>query len=169
MQERLAKTFARQGSISEADLHNFADNNSLSAKNKALSVVVEILQRNTAETLEWFNFNSMIVNPAKFQVMFLGIKDSTNLEFRIENNILKPTNFVKLLGVTIDSKLNFDQHIATVCSTASQKVKALFRILSFLDINCAKRLMDSYILSTFCYCPLIWMFCSKHSNNMIGK
>ena len=77
--------------------------------------------------------------------MFLGIKDSSQLEFKFGNNILKPTNFVKLLGVTIDCKLNFDQHIAALCSTASKKVKALFRIRSFLDINCAKRLMDSYI------------------------
>ena len=35
--------------ISEADLHNFADYNSLSAKDKILSVVVEILQRNTTQ------------------------------------------------------------------------------------------------------------------------
>ena len=78
-------------------------------------------------------------------------------------------NSLVFLAVTIDSELNFDQHIATLCSTAFQKVKALFRIRSFFNINCAKRLMDSYILSTFCYCPLIWMFCRKHSNNMIDK
>ena len=35
--------------ISEADLHNFADDNSLSANDKILFVVVEILQRNTAQ------------------------------------------------------------------------------------------------------------------------
>ena len=59
--------------------------------------------------------------------MFLRIKDSSQLEFKIGNNILKPTNFVKLLGVTIDCKLNFYQHIAALCSTASKKVKALLR------------------------------------------
>ena len=63
----------------------------------------------------------------------------------------------------------FRTDFAALCSTSSKKVKTLFHIRSFLDINCAKRLMDSYILSTFCYCPLIWMFCSKRSNNMIDK
>ena len=96
-----------------------------------LIISIEILQRNTMQTLEWFNFNSMAANPAKFQVMFLGIKDSSQLEFKIGNNILKPTNFVKLLVVTIDCRLNFDQHIALLCSTASKKVKALFCIRSF--------------------------------------
>ena len=57
--------------ISEADLHNFADDNSPLAENKILSVVVEILQRNTTQTLKWFNFNSMAANPAKFQVCLL--------------------------------------------------------------------------------------------------
>ena len=109
----------------------------------------------------------MAANPAKFQVMFLGKKESNTIEFKVGDIVLKSTNSVKLLGVIIDCKLNFDQHIEKLCSTASQKVKALFRIRPFLDISCAKQLCNSYILSTFCYCPLIWMFCSKRNNNMI--
>ena len=128
--------------ISEAD---FAEDNSLSAKNKALSVVVKILQRNTAETLEWFNFNSMAANPAKFQVMFLGIKDSRNLEFRIGNNIVKPTNFIKLF---------VQLHL--------KKWKHYFVFDPFSISIVQNALRTPYCL----HFALIWMFCSKHSNNM---
>ena len=53
----------------------------------------------------------MAANPAKFQVMFLGRKESNTIEFKIEDIVLKSTNSVKLLGVIIDCKLNFHQHI----------------------------------------------------------
>jgi len=42
-------------------------------------------------------------------------------------------------------------HFAT---TATQKVKVLFRIRPFLNVTCAKRLCDAYIISTFNYCTL---------------
>ena len=153
--------------ISEAEIYNFADDNSLAANDASLFVVIKILIRETTRIIEWYKINSMAANPAKFQVMFLGIKESNTIEFKVEDIVLKSTNSVKLLGVIIDCKLNFDQHIEKLCSTASQKVKALFRIRPFLDISCDKQLCNSYILSTFCYCPLILMFCSKRNNNMI--
>ena len=34
----------------------------------------------------------------------------------------------KLLGIKIDSKHTFDEHIETVCKTASNKVKTLARV-----------------------------------------
>ena len=33
----------------------------------------------------------------------------------------------------------------------------------------AKGLSEAYIKSTFTYCPLIWMYCSKTLNNLINK
>ena len=33
----------------------------------------------------------------------------------------------------------------------------------------AKRLSDAYIMSTFRYCVLTWMFCGKTANNLINK
>ena len=137
----------------------------------AYFVVIKILTRETTIIIKWYNIICttlfLAANPAKFQVLFLGRKESNTIEFKVEDIVLKSTNSVKLLGVVIDCKLNFNRHIEKLCSTASQKVKALFRIRPFLDISCAKQLCNSYILSTFCYCPIIWMFCSKRNSNMI--
>ena len=110
--------------ISEAEIYNFADDNSLVANDASLLVVIKILIRETTRIIEWYKINSMAANPAKFQVMFLGRKEFNTIEFKVEDIVLKSTNSVKLLGVIIDCKLNFDQHIEKLCSTASQKVKA---------------------------------------------
>ena len=60
-------------------------------------------------------------------------------------------------------------HIENLRSTASNRLRALPRIRKFLSFEQAKRLSEAYIMSTFTYCPLIWMYCSKTANNLINK
>ena len=87
----------------------------------------------------------------------------------IENKRVKSRSEVKLLGITIDDKLSFTTHIENLCSTGSNRLRALARIRKFLSFEQAKRLYEAYIISTFTYFPLIWMFCSKTGNNLINK
>ena len=64
----------------------------------------------------------MAANPGKFQVMFLGMREQPKLTLEI-NDITSPlTDTAKLLRVTIDSKLKFDDHIKTLCQTVNRKV-----------------------------------------------
>lgn len=111
----------------------------------------------------------MAANPAKFQVMFLGVKEQELSDFYIDGIYIKPVSSVNLLGVTIDCRLNFQKHVEKVCKSASCKVKALLRIRPYLDLNNAKRLCNAYILSAFNYCPLIWMVGCKSNDGLINK
>ena len=56
-----------------------------------------------------------------------------------------------------------------ICYEANSKNKALFRIRKFLSLEQAQVLAETYISSDFRYCPLIWMFCGKMSDNLIVK
>ena len=87
----------------------------------------------------------------------------------IDNKRVKSKSEVKLLGATIDYKLSFATHIENLCSTASNRLRALARIQKFLPFEQVRRPTEAYIISTFTYCPLIWMFCSKTANNLINK
>ena len=62
---------------------NFADDNSLYTSGKSLEMVRSKLKHDTSIVLDWFSSNSMVANLEKFQIMFLGIKDNTNLTFEI--------------------------------------------------------------------------------------
>ena len=74
-----------------------------------------------------------------------------------------------LPGILIDSELNFDQHISSICSKASKKLHALGRIATFMSFNKHRTLMKAFIESQFNYCPLIWMFHSRTMNNKINR
>ena len=79
------------------------------------------------------------------------------------------TSSVKLLGITIDNKLNFEEHVSNICKKVSLKLHALSRIANYMSTNKLKLIMKAFIESQFGYCPLIWMFHSRQLNNKINK
>ena len=82
--------------------------------------------------------------------MFVGSNiDNSKIMFMIENKRVKSRSEVKLLGITTDDKLSFTTYIENLCSTASNRLRALTRILKFLSFEQAKRLFEAYIISTF--------------------
>ena len=70
--------------------------------------------------------------------------------------------------VFIDCQLTFYPQIKEVCKRVSQKTKALLRIRGYLNQSQTEVLINSYILSAFNYCPLVWMFCSKKAHDLIN-
>ena len=64
----------------------------------------------------------------------------------------------KNIGVIIDNKLDFTEHLNTVCKKANLKLHALNRISRFLSPEQHVLIINAYIKSLFNYCPLIWKF-----------
>ena len=59
----------------------------------------------------------MLANLQKFQALFLNCKEE-NFTFDLDNVTIIPDNVVKRLGVHLDSKLNFENHISHICKKA---------------------------------------------------
>ena len=57
----------------------------------------------------------------------------------------------ELLGITIDSNLSFEQHVSNIYKKASQKLNALARISSSMDIQKRRAIMKSFITSQLSY------------------
>ena len=111
----------------------------------------------------------MCANPSKFQIMFLGPKRKNKLCLNINGQLIPSSEHVKLLGVTIDNILKFDTHVLGICKKVNQKLHAFNRLSPYLGENKAKLLLNAVIMSSFSYCPLIWLFCSKAANNEINR
>ena len=156
--------------IQETEVCNFADDTAIYSCSSNYEEATQKLSADTHLVLNWFRINSMVAYPSKFQIMFFGSNiDNNEITFMVENKKVRSKTEVKLLGITIDDKLSFNKHISNLCSTASNRLRALARIRKFLSLEQAKRLSEAYIMSTFKYCPLIWMFCNKTANNQINK
>jgi len=106
----------------------------------------------------------MVANPSKFQLIFPGTSNA-NISIQISNITISSVEIVKLLGVSIDSKLSFTSHIKELCKKSNKKIRALRRVRPFITRKKAELLLNAYILSSFNYCPLIWMFCGKEGDS----
>ena len=99
----------------------------------------------------------MKLNEEKCHLLVFGEKD-TETSINVGPSVIKESKEEKLLGVVIDQKLNFKQHLNTVCLKASQKLHALARASTYMPKEKTRMVMRAFIMSQFSYCPLIWMF-----------
>ena len=69
----------------------------------------------------------MIVYPSKFQSIMIDKKkqDHTKETFEIGDKVIKALPSVKLLGVQIDDKLNFNLNITNICRSPANQLNAL--------------------------------------------
>ena len=75
----------------------------------------------------------MVTNPSKFQVMFMGLGNDCKLCIEIDKMVVKTVDKVKLLGVIIDSKLKFDEHVKSLYLKANRNISALSRVAEIND------------------------------------
>ena len=106
----------------------------------------------------------MKVNLSKFQSIVLKPKGVIpDVEFHVSGHSLKPASSVKLLGVKIDERLTFDDHISALCAKASHQISALRRIVKYLTVDNRMSIYNAFIASNFNYCNTDWHFCSNRS------
>lgn len=158
--------------IKKCKILNYADDNTIYTFNHNANTVITMLQHDCKVAVKWFQDNFMQANPSKFQFIFLNPSRSqgyTDTSLPIFDIQVDRSPHVKLLGVTIDEKLKFSQHIKSLCNKAARQLNAFKRISKNLNTSEREVVYNSFIKSIFNYCPLIWHFCNKADYDKIEK
>ncbi len=154
-------------SVSDTNISNYADDNSPYACKTNIDDVITQLQEDSNKLLQWFSHNSLKANPDKFHLI---LNDSNeNLSINVGQYEIHNSQSEKLLGVTIDNKLTFNDHVAGLCKKATKKLHALTRVSRYMNTDKKRVIMKSFITSQFSYCPLVWMLHSRTLNNRINR
>ena len=151
------------------NIHNYADDSTITSYSNSKNNLIKSLEYETSKALAWLDNNKMIVNPDKFQCIICtkDKADNTGLECKIGNKTIKTEASVKLLGIKIDNKLNFEDHVRAVCRKASAQLNALFRIKHILSPESKQVLINSFVMANFNYCPVVWHFTSANASHKI--
>ena len=82
----------------------------------------------------------------------------SNVRFGISmnNSELEQVKYCKYLGVILDCKISWVQHIAYVKSKISKGVGKMYQARKYLDRNSLVYLYNSYIYPYFIYCVESW-------------
>ena len=103
----------------------------------------------------WLRQNYLQINASKTQAMAIG-PASYRYNFSVDNNEVDANDTLKILGVTLDRRLNFVAHVSEQVKKACAKASALRRIRRFLPLDVMCRLYKAYILPHLEYCcPLL--------------
>ena len=85
-----------------SDLHNFADDNTVTAVAETIQDLINSLEVKTSNAIEWMKDNDMIANPNKFKAIVLTKTDHNTAGIRLEfsGKTIFFSNEIDLLGVT---------------------------------------------------------------------
>ena len=149
------------------DLANYADDTTPYSIESTMGNLLRSLFDDTSVLIKWFKNNYLQMNPDKCKLLISN--HDKDIALIINNEVIECSKSVKLLGVIIDNKLDFKEHISKLCKKVSSKLHALARISNYMCQDKLRVLMKSFIESQFSYCPLVWMFHSRTLNNRINK
>ena len=79
----------------------------------------------------------MIANPEKFHALLVkkDRTDTTGHSISIQGKTIKSEASVKLPGVNLDHRLNFDLYISDLCKKAATQLSILKRLKPFLVLH----------------------------------
>ena len=111
----------------------------------------------TAAVCRWFLLNGLCLNPNKSEAIILGTPSSTShtdnpRNVNVAGAVIPVTSTLKSLGVTLDSQLNFNQHIKTVCKSSYFHIRSMRHVRSCLPPEILKTVACSIVSSKLDYC-----------------
>ena len=115
--------------IEQSQVCNFANDNTIFACSETLDEVAKCIENDMRMAINWFKLNEMVANLLKFQLISFGIKEDHELSIEINGDVIKMSDTVKILGVTIDSKLRFNEHVKIICQKTNTKDKAFSSVV----------------------------------------
>ena len=169
----------------DANISMYADDHQIYQTGKGIStvhtkyVVCIPYQESASSATDWYENNLFEGNLKTYQTMFIQNKyghkkekfsrTEHNTNLNLNGKIIRTSDSLKILGVTIDNKLNFNEHINDVCNKASQRVEVIMRLRNLIPTTAKLVLLKSAILPYLTYCHLVWHFCRASDTRRLER
>ena len=110
--------------------------------------------------------NLLQANTSKYQIIAIDpklfIKELVDkLLLQIDNQVVISLDKLTILGVNIDEKLTFIEHIKDINRRASQKEGVLLGLYNLIPSSAKLQLYKFAILPHLTYCDIVWHFCKS--------
>ena len=141
--------------VRDLEYTSFAEDNTPNSCLPEMIPILEKLEKGIQSMFDWFSENFLKASTDKCHLI---ASSKVPVDIQISDIKVTSESRVKLLGIHIDNRLNFDYHVSQLCKKASKKLHALARIFKYVETSKRRVLANSFITSQFSYCPLVWMF-----------
>ena len=136
----------------------FADDTNIFYQCPNLEDLQRVLNRELKKLSLWLNANRLALNISKTNFVIFAAKNKPlkNITLLINKKAIQQKDFVKYLGVLIDSKLTFKEHIMAISKKVSRITGAMYRIRNYVNDNTLRMIYFSLIYPHFIYGIPIW-------------
>ena len=145
----------------------FADDTNIYYSHKDVKQLVNTLNTELVKLQDWFAVNKLSLNILKTNFMIFGnIKTSQDINIRINNELVNRAYSNKFLGVIVDDKLCWREHIHYVKTKLSKNIAILYKVKYKLSCEVLRSLYCTLILPYLTYCVEIWG--NTYKSNLIS-
>ena len=146
----------------------YADDTCLVYSNDDLQLLTQIVNVKLDRIFNWCNYNKLSINPSKSEFLVvthrsIGVEPS----LAISTDPILRKNAVRYLGLMVDDKLKFSNHIKNLKGRMSILCGITYRLNDYLNLNAAKKMYFSFVYSVLSYCVVVWG--GAITNSYVGR
>ena len=136
----------------------FADDTSVFVTGKNIDNLIETMNNELEKLVEWLYINKLSLNIKKTQFMIFTLRKSNanSIPIKLNNKVIEKVESVKFLGVHIDSKLSWNNHLNYVRSKISKGIGILCKARKVFNRSTLLTMYYSFLYPYFIYGIEVW-------------
>ena len=102
--------------------------------------------------------NSLKINQDKTEYIIFSSKPDQykHISLTVGRDIIHTSEYVRILGVTLNSQMNMHQHIANTCQSTYMHIRKINSIRQYLCKNSTASLVNATVLTQLDYCNSVY-------------
>ena len=148
-----------ENAIKYGDIKMFADDTNIFYSGKDYNVIIKNIEEDLSILEKWFKVNKLAVNVKKCNYMNIqgrGKQIPNDTSIKLCNTLLPQVKNCKYLGVFLDEKMSWKEHVQKVCKRIRPIIGIISKIKYFIPNNLLKTLYYSLIHPHIMCCIESW-------------
>ena len=136
----------------------FADDTSVFIEGQSYGNVCQLLNEELEKCDNWIKANKLILNLNKthFMIFYRSRIKCEGVQITIRNENIKETNSIKFLGIIVDNKLKWHEHIIYIKNKVSRAIGIIYKARKYANKQTVKQMYYTFVFPYLIYCCEIW-------------
>ena len=139
----------------------FADDTSTSCEVKSVHDITVKVIPDLVKLCDWLKSNKLSLNMIKTEFMIIGstqnvLKFGDLIATRIDDQLIKQVAYVKYLGIIVDDRLTWKEHVDYISKKISPNIGAIKRSRQCITVDPTIALYRTLIEPYLKYCCNVW-------------
>lgn len=149
--------------LTRANVNLFADDTVVYVTENTSEACYRLMNSELDKFAEWLKWKKLKLNVTKTKCMVVTNRRNDNYDgtVQIDGEVVERVEAIKYLGVMLDTKLTFNEHVDYTIRKAARKFGVLCRVNRFLSCDNKVMIYKTLIAPHFDYCSSVLFLASK--------